>query len=232
MTDIANIEFSPAPQDAVSLSFLLPYYRSQPIYWEKIRNLNEGDLPVSMLHPDVLALLYHFARYGEGEVLELGPYIGGSTITLAWGIKERASPPARIVSVEVGGSYYEHETMSSDNIIRDLENNLKRFGVAAQVDLIIGHSRSSTVLERVGELTREKGIGLMVVDADGQIAEDFAVYRSLLRLGAYLIVDDYYSPGHTVKVGPTKAGLSALTSQGAVKCLGVHGWGTWIGQVI
>src|SRR6266481_3426392 len=34
----------------------------------------------SMLHMDVLLLIYHFARYGAGNVLEIGPYVGGSTI--------------------------------------------------------------------------------------------------------------------------------------------------------
>jgi tmRNA-binding protein len=29
---------------------------------------------------DVLLLIYHFARYGAGNVLEIGPYVGGSTI--------------------------------------------------------------------------------------------------------------------------------------------------------
>jgi predicted O-methyltransferase YrrM len=39
----------------------------------------------SMLHMDVLLLIYHFARFGAGNVLEIGPYIGGSTIAAALG---------------------------------------------------------------------------------------------------------------------------------------------------
>ena len=37
----------------------------------------------SMLHMDVLLLIYHFARFGAGNVLEIGPYVGGSTIAAA-----------------------------------------------------------------------------------------------------------------------------------------------------
>ena len=42
----------------------------------------------SMLHMDVLLLIYHFARFGAGNVLEIGPYIGGSTIAAAFGARE------------------------------------------------------------------------------------------------------------------------------------------------
>lgn len=39
----------------------------------------------SMLHMDVLLLIYHFARFAEGNILEIGPYIGGSTVAGAFG---------------------------------------------------------------------------------------------------------------------------------------------------
>ena len=31
----------------------------------------------SMLHVDVLLLIYHFARFSPGNIMEIGPYIGG-----------------------------------------------------------------------------------------------------------------------------------------------------------
>jgi hypothetical protein len=31
----------------------------------------------SMLHVDVLLLIYHFARFSLGNIMEIGPYIGG-----------------------------------------------------------------------------------------------------------------------------------------------------------
>ena len=39
----------------------------------------------SMLHTDVLLLIYHFARFSSGNILEIGPYVGGSTIAAACG---------------------------------------------------------------------------------------------------------------------------------------------------
>ena len=34
----------------------------------------------SMLHVDVLLLIYHFARFSPGNIMEIGPYVGGSTV--------------------------------------------------------------------------------------------------------------------------------------------------------
>jgi predicted O-methyltransferase YrrM len=42
----------------------------------------------SMLHTDVLLLIYHFARFSSGNILEIGPYVGGSTIAAAFGARE------------------------------------------------------------------------------------------------------------------------------------------------
>jgi len=36
----------------------------------------------------VLLLIYHFAKVAQGNVLEIGPYIGGSTIAAAFGVRD------------------------------------------------------------------------------------------------------------------------------------------------
>src|SRR5258708_36888409 len=41
----------------------------------------------SMLHIDVLLFIYHFARFSAGNVLEIGPYVGGSSIAAAFGAR-------------------------------------------------------------------------------------------------------------------------------------------------
>src|SRR5215471_3383892 len=56
----------------------------------------------SMLHMDVLLLIYHFARFSTGNVLEIGPYLGGSTIAAAFGARE-SELQKKIVTVEAGG---------------------------------------------------------------------------------------------------------------------------------
>ena len=68
----------------------------------------------SMLHEETLTLLNYFARIADGAVLELGPYIGGSTVAMAQGLKDVGS--ARLVTVERGGSYG-HPMLPSDDIV-------------------------------------------------------------------------------------------------------------------
>ena len=80
-----------------------------------------------MLHMDVLLLIYHFARFGAGNVLEIGPYVGGSTIAAAFGARE-SGVQKKIITIEAGGSV-KHFRLSSRNIIKDLKKNLARFEI-------------------------------------------------------------------------------------------------------
>ena len=41
-----------------------------------------------MLHPDILILLYYLPRKSRGDIFEIGPYIGGSTIASAEGVRD------------------------------------------------------------------------------------------------------------------------------------------------
>src|SRR4029077_12532002 len=101
----------------------------------------------SMLHMDVLLLIYHFARFGAGNVLEIGPYIGGSTIAAAFGARDSGTQK-KIISIEAGGSL-KHFRLSSRNIIKDLKKNLVRFGVADDVTLINGRSFDEATISEV-----------------------------------------------------------------------------------
>ena len=77
-----DVGFYRLPQTAAEASFLIPFYRTSDIY-DFCCELNRR---LSMLHPDTLALLHHFGRYFEGPILELGPYVGGSTVALGKGV--------------------------------------------------------------------------------------------------------------------------------------------------
>ena len=86
-----------------------------------------------MLHLDVLLLIYHFARNARGDVLEIGPYIGGSTIAAAFGVRESGTQK-KIISIEIGGRL-RHFRIPSKNIFKDLKRNLGRFGVLKDVTM-------------------------------------------------------------------------------------------------
>src|SRR2546430_3395431 len=64
----------------LELMYKLMEYRSHEIR----HRLEKVGRAASMLHMDVLLLIYHFARFGPGNILEIGPYIGGSPIPPAF----------------------------------------------------------------------------------------------------------------------------------------------------
>ena len=120
-------------------------YRREPIAreLEKIRHKH------SMLHIDVLLLIYYFAKIASGPVLEIGAYLGGGTIAAAWGVRD-SGKRRPIVSIEPGGAC-EHPRLPTKNILKDLKKNLAKRGVAEQVTLLEGFSRDKGIVAAVNE---------------------------------------------------------------------------------
>ena len=73
--------------EVLELLRTLMEYRSSDVR----HRLEKVGRAASMLHMDVLLLIYHFARFGEGNILEIGPYIGGSAVAAAYGGRESAT---------------------------------------------------------------------------------------------------------------------------------------------
>jgi predicted O-methyltransferase YrrM len=179
----------------------------------------------SMLHTDVLLLIYHFARFSAGNILEIGSYIGGSTIAAAFGARE-SGMRKKIISIEAGGRL-RHFRISSRNIIKDLKKNLARFGVAEDVTLINGRSFDEATISAVREAVGSGKVGLFVFDADNNVRRDLDCYGDLLTEDCWLVIDDYFGP---TKAAPIRAQVDALVSEGQLLPFGYYGWGTWIGQ--
>src|SRR4029079_3486960 len=72
----------------------------------------ENARSISMLSKDVLSRLLLLASHTPGPILEVGPYIGGSTTALCGGARLTG---ARIASIEMGGSYPDHPSLPSNN---------------------------------------------------------------------------------------------------------------------
>ena len=178
-----------------------------------------------MLHMDVLLLIYHFSRASEGNILEIGPYVGGSTIAAAFGARDSGTQKT-IVSIEAGGRL-KHFRLSSRNIINDLRNNLARFGVAGDVSLINGRSFDEAVISEVRQRLNLCEVGLFIFDADNNVRRDLDCYGDLLNDGCWIVVDDYFGPAKAV---PLRAQVDAFVSEGRLLPFGYYGWGTWVGQ--
>jgi predicted O-methyltransferase YrrM len=178
-----------------------------------------------MLHMDVLLLIYHFARFGAGNVLEIGPYVGGSTVAAAFGARESADHK-KVVTIEAGGSL-KHFRLSSRNIIKDLKKNLARFGVAEDVILINGRSSDEAIISEVRQCLSTREISLFIFDAGNNVRRDLDCYGDLLNDACWVVIDDYFGPA---KAAPLRAQVDALVNEGRLAPFGYYGWGTWVGQ--
>jgi predicted O-methyltransferase YrrM len=179
----------------------------------------------SMLHLDVLLLIYHFAHFAAGNVLEIGPYVGGSTIAAALGVRESAARKT-IITIEAGGSV-KHFRLSSRNIIKDLKKNLVRFGVADDVTLINGRSSDEAIISEVRGRLSNRDVNLFIFDADNNVRRDLDCYGDLLNDGCWVVIDDYFG---AAKAAPLRTQVDALVSEGRLLPFGYYGWGTWVGQ--
>jgi predicted O-methyltransferase YrrM len=212
---------SPHAEQVLELLRKLMEYRSAEVR----HRLEKVGRAASMLHMDVLLLIYHFAKFGVGNILEIGPYIGGSTIAAAFGARE-SDLRKKIVSIEAGGRL-KHFRLSSRNIIKDFKENLARFSVAEYVTLIHGRSFEQEIVSAVRQTLDSGEVGLFIFDADNNVRRDLDCYGNLLADSCWLVIDDYFGPP---KAASIRAQLDELVSQDRLLPLGYYGWGTWIGQ--
>jgi cephalosporin hydroxylase len=220
------IPFDRLPVTAFELSLVATQYRASTLHSSFVQ-LNAD---ISMLHPDALALLYHLAAFSLGPVLELGPYTGGSTIALARGLAA-SGRGLKTTSIEIGGRY-DHPNYPTSDIVASLRANVLKHGLQSHVNVVVGDARDPAVVREVKRLSEGMRFALLVIDSDGQVERDVNLYCPFLSSRAYLVVDDYYSPGAPEKEAPTRSQLDNLAKRGVVESFGVHGWGTWFGRFI
>lgn len=180
----------------------------------------------SMLSIDVLILIYHFAKISDGSILEIGSFVGASTIAAGLGARD-SGRRKRIISIEPGGPLKDHRLATKD-IFRDLKKNLSRAGLLDAVTLINGSSFDEAAIAAVREMTGPDEIGLFVFDADANVRRDIDCYGDRFAPGCWVVIDDYISA--TDKGGPTRNQVDELVAAGRLQALGFYGWGTWVGR--
>jgi len=214
-----------AALDWLGLMKALMIYRSRPI----TKYLLSIKRRYSMLHPDVLVLLYYLARHAPGDILEIGPYIGGSTIAAAKGARD--APHAKTIVTIEHGVPMANTKIRSGNTIEDLKRNLARNGVADLVQVIVGEAGAKSTVESVRHHLRPKSVGLFIIDADGAIENALQSYDDLLIDNCWMVIDDYFAVGGGAnKALRSKAEIDSLVSSGVLASAGFFGWGTWTGR--
>ena len=210
--------------ESLNLMRTLMQYRHEPIHSALLKIRDK----YSMLHLDVLILVYHFARICSGQILEIGAFVGGATIAAAFGVRD-SGQSKKLIAIEPGGSV-KHKRLGTRNILRDLERNLARQRVSEMVTLIKGRSFDAATIHAVNEgLGRDK-IGLLILDADAAKRRDIECYRNKFTDNCWMVIDDYYGTDSNEKISPSRADVDALVEAGCLQPLGFYGWSTWVGR--
>ena len=166
---------------------------------------------ISMLNKESLRLL-HYLGSKKLTVLEIGPYIGGSAIAIAKNGGERRNFPKThdflLVTIEMGGAY-DHDQLPSANIIGDLIQNLKKFGVEKRVEIIQGQSLDPKQIRACEKLLNGRKFDMVVIDSDGFVLENIEAYKRFFHKQVILVLDDYVAVG---------------TQDWAKKAIGVNSW--------
>ena len=210
--------------DCLNLMQALMQYRQEPIHSVLLKIRNK----YSMLHLDVLILIYHFSKICSGAILEIGAFVGGATIAAAFGVRD-SGQQKKLIAIEPGGGV-QHKRLGTRNILRDLERNLARQHVSEMVTLIKGRSFDPETIAAVHQALGSNEIGVLILDADAGKRRDIECYRNKLADGCWMVIDDYAGADSNVKSAPSRADVDALVAAGALEPLGFYGWSTWVGR--
>lgn len=189
---------------------------------------------ISMLHLETLSILWQLAHLTSGTVLEIGPYIGGSSVVLADALKPSGR---KLLSIEKGGVYSTHDALPSFDIISDLRKNLSKYEVADVVDLIVGDIKDIRVQNELDQKVADESVSLLFIDADGHVERDFPTVEKYLQDGAFVVFDDYESldwnesaDWSSFKQALVRPYVEKGLKEGYFETLGIFPWGTWVGR--
>src|SRR5437867_6182345 len=210
--------------DTLSLMHTLMQYRHESIHSQLLKIRDK----YSMLHLDVLILIYHFAKICSGDILEIGAFVGGATIAAAFGVRD-SGRNKKLLTIEPGGSV-KHKRLGTRNILRDLQRNLAKERVANLVTLIKGQSFKPETISAVRQALGPDQIGLLILDADAAKRRDIDCYRDKFADECWMVIDDYYGADSNEKITPSRGDVDALVAAGLLEPLGFYGWSTWVGR--
>ena len=214
------------PRDQVAESFelmqrLIGYRYDKPLHHQIMKAAD-----YSMLSEEVLVLIYHMAKVCHGAILEIGSFLGASTVAAGMGARD-SGQTKKFISIEPGGALKDHK-LATKNIFKDLTKHVSRAGLSGAVTLLNGSSFDPNVITTVKTTLASGEVGFFLFDADANVRRDIDCYRDLFADGCWVVIDDYISA--TDKAGPTRTQVDELTAEGLLIPLGFYGWGTWMGR--
>lgn len=186
----------------------------------------------SMLGVETLLMARAFAIETRNAIVEIGPYIGGSTVALGTGVF--ASTTKKIISIDAGGEYLNHPHIPSANIHIDWQKNVDNYGICDIATLIKGRARFPQIVEQIVSQLNGQKIGVLFIDADGHLFQNFVELIPHLDEECLLIFDDYTNLSEGLDSGKNRAVRQVIdkaTEVGAFDEYCVLKWGTWFGRL-
>jgi predicted O-methyltransferase YrrM len=146
---------------------------------KEVKQAAHGKLPL-----DVYRRIHDSARAcGGGNLVEIGTSQGAATIAMALGAKA-GGKPFRIVTCDpfITGSRPRGASVAEKAAI--VRRGFERFGVAEVIELVIGD------VNALAASGKASPIGLLMIDADGQVDRDLALLFERLVADCPIIIDD------------------------------------------
>lgn len=145
-----------------------------------------------LLSPEHYEAIHDFIvehAVGEHDLVEIGGASGSASIAIGWALEQRGSAAKLIVVEKFEGGTRERFGGYSENY-RRFQEFTRRFGVAGRIRLFpeyLTMENRQQVLDMVGT----GQIGGLMLDADGHVHRDFAIFWEWLAPGAPIVIDDY-----------------------------------------
>src|SRR5256714_3179044 len=121
---------------------LIEYRYGKPLHHQIMKAAD-----YSMLSEDVLVLIYHMAKVCNGDILEIGSFLGASTVAAGLGARDSGKQKT-FLSIEPGGQLKDHK-LATKNIFKDLTKHVSRAGLADNVTLLNGSSFDNEITATV-----------------------------------------------------------------------------------
>ena len=168
-------------------SILEPYQMKKYGRFLWMRMQTEGLL--SPEHYEAIHKFFLGCAVCEHDIVEIGGASGSASIAIGWALKERHSKAKLIVVEKFEGGTREKFGGYDENYKR-FQEFTRRYGIADRIKLFPDYLTMENA-QQVLDMVSSKKIGGMMLDADGHIHRDFAIFWEHLATSAPIVIDDY-----------------------------------------
>jgi len=194
--------------------------------WETMGEIKQ----FSMLGTETLVMCRGYALAARSAILEIGAYIGGSTVALGMGLDAAGRRP--MVTIDCGGSYENQPFLPSKDIHADWRKNCADRGLDGISTLIGGWAHEAATIMAAKAAAQGARFDVLFIDADGQITRTLRDFADSLTDDCLLIFDDYFNVfGSQEKVEVVARQVHDLLADGVIEQYVLTPYSTWFGRL-